>query len=285
MKPFLSFVWEVAKIVVVALVFVFLIRYFLIQPFIVSGDSMKPNFLNGQYLIIDEISYRFSPPQRGDVVVFRYPGDPSQFYIKRIIGLPGESVEIKDNQVIIKNQANPNGFVLNEATYLKNVPTPGDETVTLTNSQFFAMGDNWTVSFDSRSWGPLPKSNLIGKVWLRAFPVSQAEVVEGRTTKGLCPKSGAVGEQILVTRPLPRPFCKDVLRLYLKTSPRVFIYIGYTDNLIRRCKEHKKDKSNWKLIYYEAYSSQKDARQREKQLKQYGSSLGHLRNRIKNSIG
>jgi len=178
MKSFLNFLWEVARIVVVALVFVFLIRSFLIQPFVVSGDSMKPNFLNGEYLIIDEISYRFNPPQRGDVVVFKYPGDPSKFYIKRLIGLPGETIIIKNNQVMIKNQDNPNGFVLDESAYLKNVSTPGDEIILLDKDQFFAMGDNRAVSYDSRSWGPLPKDDLIGRVWLRVFPVSRAAVVE-----------------------------------------------------------------------------------------------------------
>ena len=100
-NEFWKFCWEVAKIIIVAAVIVIPIRYFLFQPFFVRGQSMDPNFENGDYLIIDEISYRFRAPERGEVIVFKYPEDPSNRFIKRIVGLPGEIVEVRENQVVI----------------------------------------------------------------------------------------------------------------------------------------------------------------------------------------
>ena len=118
MKSFLAFIWEIAKIVIIALLIVVPIRYFIFQPFFVKGQSMEPNFGSGDYLIIDEITYRFRPPQRGEVVVFRYPDDPSQRYIKRIIGLPGETIEIEEGKVIIYNEEG--GRMLEESDYLSS---------------------------------------------------------------------------------------------------------------------------------------------------------------------
>ena len=102
-----AFLWETAKLAVISLVIILPIRYYIIQPFFVLGASMEPNFENGDYLIIDEISYRLNQPQRGDVIVFKYPNNPKQYYIKRIIGLPGEIIAISDEKIIIKNKENP----------------------------------------------------------------------------------------------------------------------------------------------------------------------------------
>src|SRR3989338_5283921 len=93
----LAFIWETAKIIIISLAIIIPIRYYLVQPFFVKGASMEENFHDGDYLLIDEISYRLEVPRRGDVIVFRYPENQTQFYIKRIIGLPGETVEIKNN--------------------------------------------------------------------------------------------------------------------------------------------------------------------------------------------
>jgi signal peptidase I len=165
MRNFLGFLWETLKIVVIALVIVVPIRYFLFQPFFVKGASMEPNFEDNQYLIIDEISYRFREPQRGEIVVFKYPHDPSQRYIKRIVGLPGEIVEIKEEQVLISGQ------VLDESSYLpEGTSTPGLTKITLTENEYFVLGDNRLHSSDSRSWGPLPKENIVGRAYLRAWP-------------------------------------------------------------------------------------------------------------------
>jgi len=171
MKNFFSFVWEVTKIVIIAAVIVIPIRYFLFQPFFVRGQSMDPNFGNGDYLIVDEISYRFRSPERGEVVVFKYPEDPSQRFIKRIIGLPGETVEIKDGEITVYNQTGSN--LLDESDYLNsNLFTSGNTKVILVEDQYFVLGDNRPFSFDSRRFGFLPKENIIGRVILRAWPLN-----------------------------------------------------------------------------------------------------------------
>ncbi|OIO48260.1 MAG: signal peptidase I [Parcubacteria group bacterium CG1_02_40_82] len=176
MKSFLILVWEIFKILVVSLAIIIPIRYFLIQPFFVQGASMEPNYQDGEYLIIDEVSYRLGEPLRGEVVVFKYPQNPSEFFIKRIIGLPGETIKIDDIKIIIENKANPEGFVLDESSYLKNVPPMGQETTTLKENEFFVLGDNRAASFDSRRWGPLPRNNIVGRVWVKAWPISQAGI-------------------------------------------------------------------------------------------------------------
>lgn len=131
---------------------------------------MEPTFENGDYLIIDEISYRFEEPQRGDVVVFKYPYDTTQYYIKRIVGLPGEIIDFKDGKIIVKNKENPDGFDLEEGYILSEKETFGGKSVTLGNDEYFVLGDNRGASSDSRRWGPLGEQYLIGKVLLRVFP-------------------------------------------------------------------------------------------------------------------
>jgi signal peptidase I len=176
-KSTLSFIWEIIKIVIIALVIVIPIRYFLFQPFLVRGQSMEPNFENGDYLIIDEISYRLHEPQRGEVIVFRYPYQPSQRFIKRIIGLPGETIEIKDGiAMIIKDNQTE---ILDESTYLpKDLKTQGNIKISIPDNKFFVLGDNRSVSADSRSWGLLPRENIIGRVYLRIWPFAAFAKVE-----------------------------------------------------------------------------------------------------------
>jgi signal peptidase I len=177
MKKVFVFIWETVKIVVISLAIIIPVRYYLIQPFFVRGASMEPNFDNGQYLVIDEVSYRFNEPERGEVIVFKFPLDPSQYYIKRIIGLPGETVEIKDNQVIIYNQEFPQGMVLDESSYLAaDTVTWGNTRIKLAEGEYFVLGDNRQASSDSRQWGALPKENIIGRVWLRAWPFNLVKV-------------------------------------------------------------------------------------------------------------
>jgi len=168
MKKILLFIWETLKIVVVALAIVIPIRYFLFQPFLVRGQSMEPNFKDGNYLLVDEISYRFRSPQRGEVIVFRYPKDLSQRFIKRIIGLPGETVEVKDGRIIIYNEKG--SVVLNEANYLSLSTTSGNLRFSLGGDEYFVLGDNRDFSYDSRRFGVLPKGDIIGRVFLRAWP-------------------------------------------------------------------------------------------------------------------
>ncbi len=176
---FLDSIWEIIKIVVIATVIVLPIRYFLFQPFIVKGESMMPNYQNGNYLIIDEISYRFNEPKRGDVVVFRtefIAGHEGDRFIKRVIALPGETVEIKDSK--IKVYKGDQIIDIDENTYLPGVTTAGNLKKTLGNEEYFVMGDNREASFDSRYWGVLPKKDIIGKVFLRLLPLNKINLIQ-----------------------------------------------------------------------------------------------------------
>jgi len=169
MKNFFSFLWETVKIVLVALVIVVPIRYLIFQPFFVRGQSMEPNFENGDYLIIDEITYRLRSPERGEVIVFKYPNDTSQRYIKRIIGLPGETIMIENGKIEITGKEGIK--ILNESDYLsENTFTAGNVSITLGENEYFVLGDNRPSSSDSRRWGILPEEDIIGRVVLRAFP-------------------------------------------------------------------------------------------------------------------
>jgi signal peptidase I len=170
MKKLLSFCWEISKIFLITLAIVAPIRYFLFQPFFVKGESMMPNFSEGDYLIVDEISSYFRDPLRGEVIVFKFPNNPSQRFIKRVIGLPGETVEINNNQVAISK--NGEVKVLDETAYLvASIETKGSIKITLADNEYFVMGDNRNFSFDSRSFGPVPKDKIIGRALIRAWPI------------------------------------------------------------------------------------------------------------------
>ncbi len=168
---------ELVKFAAIAFIIVVPIRYFVAQPFVVSGLSMFPTFNDGQYLIIDELSYRFHPPHRGDVVVFHYPKDKSKYFIKRIIGLPGETVVTKNNSVTIKNADHPEGFVLDEPYVSRAVD--GNVTSKLGADEYFVLGDNRPASSDSRYWGNLPKDLIVGRVYLRLLPFSRIGILPG----------------------------------------------------------------------------------------------------------
>lgn len=173
LKNILQFFWEIIQVAIIAFVIVFPIRYFLFQPFLVQGNSMEPNFNQHDYLIVDEISYRFREPKRGEVIVFRYPGNPKYRYIKRIIGLPGEEVIIEDGKVLI------NGKVLDESDYLPpGTETPGYFYGKLGPNEYFVLGDNRSFSSDSRRWGPLPRKNIVGRVIFRLFPLRALAKIE-----------------------------------------------------------------------------------------------------------
>lgn len=190
---FKGVIWEIVKMVFWVVVIIVPIRVFLIQPFFVQGASMEPNFEDKEYLIVNELGYKttdvgfgkdsglftvkpFKELQRGDVVVFRYPKNPKIFYIKRIIGLPGEKIEIKDDKVKIFNSENPNGFVLDEGKYLSASVTTSGETSQTLGEEYFVMGDNRQYSSDSRSWGSVPEADVMGKVVLRAWPIGKVGI-------------------------------------------------------------------------------------------------------------
>lgn len=175
------FLWELARIVIISLVIIIPIRYFVVQPFIVRGASMEPNFENSEYLIIDELSYRFRDPERGEVIVFRFPENPSQYYIKRIIALPGETVEFREGRVYITS-SDGNATLLDESAYLARSEVSGDLKTPLDDSEYFVLGDNRNASSDSRRWGPLKEKFIVGRVLVRAWPFDRAALFLERPT-------------------------------------------------------------------------------------------------------
>lgn len=172
-----SFIWEMARFIILAIIIVIPIRVYIAQPFVVSGASMDPTFANGQYLVIDEISYRFHEPTRDDVIVFRYPNDTKKFFIKRIIGLPNETVEIKNGTVIIYNADNEQGFKLDEP-YIVN-HSGGNTHFELGPDEYFVMGDNRPASSDSRYWGSVHRDLIVGQALLRLLPVKELGIYPG----------------------------------------------------------------------------------------------------------
>lgn len=160
-----------------SLLMVFLVRTFIAQPFVVNGSSMEPTFHSNEYLIVDQLSYEIGSPSRGDVVVFRYPLIPSRFFIKRVIALPGETIKITGSKVEIKKINEEEFFVLDEP-YIEFEKESFVET-TLADDEYFVMGDNRLASLDSRSWGPLKNSFIIGKAFLRLFPPSKVDFLPG----------------------------------------------------------------------------------------------------------
>lgn len=178
-KDFAYFLLDLLKTGVIVFIIAFGLRYFAVQPFIVDGESMMPNFVNNEYLLAEKISYSTGTPKRGDVTVFRYPKNPSVSYIKRIIGLPGETVKIENNIVTIINGSNPNGINLDEdyipagTLTLATGTETGSFTATMGADEYFVMGDNRQHSSDSREWGVLPKANIIGRAWLTITPTEK----------------------------------------------------------------------------------------------------------------
>lgn len=169
---------EVVNLSLIALLIVLPIRIFIAQPFIVSGASMETTFSTGEYLIVDQVSYYFDEPQRGDVVVFRYPKDPSKFFIKRVIGIPGDTITITGSQVTLTNPDHPEGTVLDE-TYVYTMSANTTHKETLGEGEYFVMGDNRDASSDSRVWGMLPRDNIIGRAFLRLYPLNELGVFPG----------------------------------------------------------------------------------------------------------
>lgn len=176
-----SFVMEIIKFTIISILIVAPIRFFVAQPFIVRGESMFPTFNDGQYLIVDEITYRKDPPERGDVIVFKYPKDTSKYFIKRIIGLPNEKIQIDNGIITVFSDKNPDGKVLNEA-YVKELSFE-NTTEKLGPNEYFVMGDNRSNSLDSRMWGPLPDRNIIGRVLVRLYPFQDVGLFPGKQTE------------------------------------------------------------------------------------------------------
>ncbi|MBI2122115.1 MAG: signal peptidase I [Candidatus Sungbacteria bacterium] len=163
--------WDVTKVIITSILIVLPIRYFIIQPFIVRGASMDPNFEDRQYLIVDEVSYYFREPERGEVIIFHYPRDPRQYFIKRIVGLPGDTLEFTGGRVKITNKAYQEGFTFEEPYLMPpDRPTGPYMRITLGEDEYFVLGDNRDASSDSRVWGVLRRELIVGRAFFRALP-------------------------------------------------------------------------------------------------------------------
>ena len=168
---------DVVKFVLITAAIVLPIRYFIAQPFLVSGPSMDPTFHDKDYLIVDEISYRFEAPKRGEVIVFKRPGE-SKYLIKRIVGLPKETIELLGETVTIKNTEYPEGFALDQS-FVVNKKSESKTTTILDDGEYFVMGDNRPVSYDSRYWGGLPAENIVGRPLVRLYPFNKMDFLPG----------------------------------------------------------------------------------------------------------
>ena len=171
-----QFVFNTIEAVVIALALSIIFYLFIATPHEVVGRSMLPNFQSGEYLIGNKISYKFSEPQRGDVVIFEY--NEHTDYIKRIVGLPGEQIALQNGQILINNKR------LDESHYLEgSVLTAGGDylqegtSVDIPNSHYFVCGDNRPNSSDSRDFGPISGDKIKGKAWLVYFPFSDFRLI------------------------------------------------------------------------------------------------------------
>lgn len=176
-EKFLHTAREYALLIGTSLLMVFLVRTFVAQPFVVSGASMTPTFHTGEYLIVDQLSYELSNPHRGDVIIFRYPLIPTRFFIKRVIALPGETIRINGEKVEIKEVGSDSFMTLDEP-YVE-LPKDSQTEMTLASDEYFVMGDNREASLDSRSWGPLKESFIVGRAFVRLFPITKVDFLPG----------------------------------------------------------------------------------------------------------
>jgi len=164
-------IFDFLKTVVIIVGIAFAIRAFLIQPFIVEGQSMEPNFENNNYLITEKVSYRLHAPQRGDIIIFHPPGDDEINYIKRVIGVPGDHIQIKSGSVLVNGKKISEPYLESDEQTLVGKSEFSD--ITLADNQFFLMGDNRNHSRDSREIGVVGKDRIISRIWFRLLPVNE----------------------------------------------------------------------------------------------------------------
>jgi len=170
------FILDTLEIFAIAAAIFVVVHVFIVQPYTVDGKSMEPNFHHGDYLLTDKLTYRFNYPQRGDIIIFKYPKDPTDHFIKRIIALPEESLEIKNGNIYIYNKQSPEGFMLKEEYLKEGVTTKGGAAlpenvkIMVPKNKVVVMGDNRGNSSDSREWGFVPLKNIVGRAWVRCWP-------------------------------------------------------------------------------------------------------------------
>lgn len=173
-----SSIKELIKYAVIAIIIVIPFRIFVAQPYIVDGSSMDPTFKNADYLIVDQLSKRFEVPERGSVVIIRYPKDPSKFFIKRLIGFPRERIVINSGKVSIYNDSSSSPIELDESYVVYSKKE--NFSMQLGENEYFVMGDNRAGSSDSRIWGSLPRENIVGTPIVRLLPIKNISLFPGR---------------------------------------------------------------------------------------------------------
>lgn len=171
---------EWIRIIVIAALISLPIRFFIAEPFVVNGASMDPTFSTGQFLIVDRLTYRFSEPERGDVIVFTYPNNPKIYYIKRIVGLPEENLNVKNGFVMIQTEKSTSSTPISEPYITENHRSHDNFDIILGKDEYFVMGDNRIQSSDSRVWGPLDKKFIVGKPFVRLFPFDNIKFLPGQ---------------------------------------------------------------------------------------------------------
>jgi len=162
-------IWDLFKTIVLIVVLTYAIRLFIIQPFIVEGQSMEPAFQNADYLITEKISFRFRQIERGEIVIFHPPENPEINYIKRVVGLPGDTISIKDGEIFINSKQLLEPYL---SSNKETLTQSSGYSVTLADNQYFLLGDNRNHSRDSREIGPIPQTNIVSRVWFRLLPIT-----------------------------------------------------------------------------------------------------------------
>lgn len=179
MQSRIAQVVDALKYIFIALVVVIPIRAYVAQPFIVQGNSMYPTLHNHEYLIVNEMVKLTQDYRRGDVVILHYPNDPSRYFVKRVIGLPGETVSFDGTEVTISGPMHEKAFTLSEPYVAESQRKNDHLSRTLSNDEFFVCGDNRSQSSDSRIWGPVPRNYMDGRALVRLFPFSTVGINPG----------------------------------------------------------------------------------------------------------
>ncbi|OGI77422.1 signal peptidase I [Candidatus Nomurabacteria bacterium RIFCSPHIGHO2_02_FULL_33_12] len=171
-------IWDIIKFMLLAFIIVIPIRMFIAQPFLVNGRSMDPTLKNHDYLIVDELSYHIREPKRGEVIIFRFPGNTKEHFVKRLIGIPGDTIRIIDGTVTVITKDGKR--VLLEEPYVKNHSYESLVDIVVPDGQLFVMGDNRSESYDSRMWRFLPRDLATGRALVRLYPFNNIDYLPGQ---------------------------------------------------------------------------------------------------------
>ena len=184
-KAILEFVMDILETVVFIGSLFIVVYLFVMQPNQVKGASMDPTFNTGDYIFTSKVTYKFRGYNRGDVVVFKSPKNPDIEYIKRIIGLPGDKVMVKDSEVFVNGIKLAENYIAAKTNLWENGFSKNGETITVPDGELFVMGDNRPRSSDSREFGPVPEDSIIGQVFYRYFPSTKMGSIDNPLPENL----------------------------------------------------------------------------------------------------